>query len=70
MEYCEGNDLDFYLKMQKFLPEKEAKLILIQMCRALKYLHDRKNPIVLPKKKLSVRISLITQKNLYRSTTT
>jgi tousled-like kinase len=31
LEYCDGTDLDFYLKTHKFLPEKDARSILIQV---------------------------------------
>jgi tousled-like kinase len=38
MEYCRGTDLDEVLKKHRFLPEKEAKAILLQIASGLKYL--------------------------------
>lgn len=46
MEYCEGNDLDFYLKQHKLMPEKEARSIVMQIVNALKYLNEIKPPII------------------------
>uniref|UniRef100_A0A8C5G3C6 non-specific serine/threonine protein kinase n=1 Tax=Gouania willdenowi TaxID=441366 RepID=A0A8C5G3C6_GOUWI len=46
MEYCEGNDLDFYLKQHKLMTEKEARSIVMQIVNALKYLNDIKPPII------------------------
>lgn len=46
MEHCEGNDLDFYLKQNKLLPEKEARSIIIQAVNALKYLNEIKPPVI------------------------
>ncbi|XP_058478116.1 LOW QUALITY PROTEIN: serine/threonine-protein kinase tousled-like 1 [Solea solea] len=46
MEYCEGNDLDFYLKQHKLMSEKEARSIVMQIVNALKYLNDIKPPII------------------------
>ncbi len=31
LEYCDGNDLDFYLKQHKQIPEKEARCIIKQV---------------------------------------
>lgn len=31
LEYCDGNDLDFYLKQHKQIPEKEARCIVMQV---------------------------------------
>lgn len=31
LEYCPGNDLDFYLKQNKQIPEKEARSIIMQV---------------------------------------
>lgn len=31
LEYCEGHDLDFYLKQNKQIPEKEARSIIMQV---------------------------------------
>ncbi|KAI6185648.1 BMA-TLK-1, isoform e [Aphelenchoides besseyi] len=46
LEYCDGNDLDLYLKMHKTIPEKEARVIIMQVVAALKYLNERKNPVI------------------------
>lgn len=46
MEYCDGNDLDFYLKQHKLMSEKEARSIVMQIVNALKYLNDIKPPII------------------------
>lgn len=46
LEYCEGNDLDFYLKQHKCVAEKEARSIVMQLVSALKYLNDIKPPII------------------------
>lgn len=32
LEYCPGNDLDFYLKQNKTISEKEARSIIMQVC--------------------------------------
>jgi len=39
LEYCNGPDLDLYLKLQGNLPEREAKLIISQIFSALCYLN-------------------------------
>lgn len=46
MEYCEGNDLDFYLKQHKLMSEKEARSIVMQIVNALRYLNEIKPPII------------------------
>uniref|UniRef100_F6THC6 non-specific serine/threonine protein kinase n=1 Tax=Xenopus tropicalis TaxID=8364 RepID=F6THC6_XENTR len=46
LEYCEGNDLDFYLKQHKLMTEKEARSIIMQIVNALKYLNEIKPPII------------------------
>jgi serine/threonine protein kinase len=47
LEYCDGNDLDFFLKQNKTIPEKEARSIIMQTVNALKYLNsDIKPPVV------------------------
>ncbi len=46
MEYCEGRDLDFHLKLHHHLPEKEARSIVLQILRALHYLHSRPKPVI------------------------
>eukprot|EP01134_Creolimax_fragrantissima_P004024 CFRG4024T1 len=40
LEYCEGSDLDFLLKQQTILSEREAKSIIVQVFDALKYLSE------------------------------
>lgn len=32
LEYCDGHDLDFYLKQHKTIPEREARSIIMQVC--------------------------------------
>ena len=39
LEYCEGNDLDFFLKQHKTIPEKESRSIIMQTISALRYLN-------------------------------
>jgi tousled-like kinase len=39
LEYCRGIDLDEKLKRMKFIPEKDAKAILLQILSGLKYLN-------------------------------
>ncbi|XP_070565414.1 serine/threonine-protein kinase tousled-like 2 isoform X2 [Ptychodera flava] len=46
LEYCNGNDLDFHLKQNKIVPEKEARSIIMQTVSALKYLNERKPPVI------------------------
>lgn len=46
LEYCEGNDLDFYLKQHKLMSEKEARSIVMQIVNALRYLNEIKPPII------------------------
>ncbi|XP_076360720.1 serine/threonine-protein kinase tousled-like 2 isoform X2 [Tachypleus tridentatus] len=46
LEYCDGHDLDFYLKQHKSMPEKEARCIIMQVVHALKYLNEIKPPII------------------------
>ncbi|CAD5215542.1 unnamed protein product [Bursaphelenchus okinawaensis] len=46
LEYCDGNDLDFYLKQHKQIGEKEARSIIMQVVSALKYLNERKSPVI------------------------
>jgi serine/threonine protein kinase len=47
LEYCDGNDLDFFLKQNKTIPEKEARSIIMQTVTALKYLNlEIKPPVV------------------------
>uniref|UniRef100_A0AAX7U0G0 non-specific serine/threonine protein kinase n=1 Tax=Astatotilapia calliptera TaxID=8154 RepID=A0AAX7U0G0_ASTCA len=46
LEFCEGNDLDFYLKQNKLMSEKEARSIVMQIVSALRYLNEIKPPII------------------------
>ncbi|XP_046894797.1 serine/threonine-protein kinase tousled-like 2 isoform X1 [Hypomesus transpacificus] len=46
LEYCEGNDLDFYLKQHKLMCEKEGRSIIMQIVNALKYLNEIRPPII------------------------
>lgn len=66
MEYCEGNDLDFYLKQHKLMSEKEARSIVMQIVNALKYLNDIKPPIIHYDLKPGNRSLLTTTWHLYQ----
>lgn len=46
LEFCGGNDLDSHLKQNKLLPEREARLIIIQLFSALTYLNELKQPVI------------------------
>uniref|UniRef100_A0A7S1ISB4 Protein kinase domain-containing protein n=1 Tax=Eutreptiella gymnastica TaxID=73025 RepID=A0A7S1ISB4_9EUGL len=46
LEYCNGVDLDLYLKKTKCISEKEAKVIMYQVFCGLKYLNERPEPII------------------------
>eukprot|EP00667_Euglena_gracilis_P005795 EG_transcript_5834 len=46
LEYCDGVDLDLYLKKSKCVGEKEAKVIIYQVFSGLKYLHERAEPVI------------------------
>ena len=46
LEYCEGNDLDFYLKQQPKISETEARTIIMQIVQALKYLNELPKPVI------------------------
>ncbi|XP_035721491.1 serine/threonine-protein kinase tousled-like 2 isoform X4 [Vespa mandarinia] len=46
LEYCDGHDLDFYLKQHKTIPEREARSIVMQVVSALKYLNEIKPPVI------------------------
>jgi tousled-like kinase len=39
MHYCEGTDLDHFLKGHRIVPEKEARALLVQILSGLKYLN-------------------------------
>jgi len=47
LEYCEGNDLDFFLKQHKTIPEKESRSIIMQTVSALRYLNVNVRPPVI-----------------------
>jgi len=46
LEYCDGHDLDFYLKQHKTISEREARSIVMQVSSALKYLNEIKPPVI------------------------
>ncbi|KAF6017306.1 TLK2 [Bugula neritina] len=46
LEYCDGNDLDFYLKQNKVIPEREARSIVQQIVSALRHLNSISPPII------------------------
>lgn len=46
LEYCDGGDLDSYLKKFGCLAESEARVIIAQIFQGLKYLSEQKNPII------------------------
>lgn len=46
LELCSGPDLYNYLKENKHIQEKEAKLIISQILSGLKYLNDQKQKII------------------------
>jgi tousled-like kinase len=46
LEYCNGPDLDLYLKTQNILSEREAKSIIVQIFSGLNYLNQMKRPII------------------------
>ena len=48
LEYCQGSDLDQYLRTlpNRCMPEKEARSILIQVLSGLKYLNQIYPPII------------------------
>lgn len=41
LEYMKGGDLLSRIISKGFLPEKTAKLLFLQMCHAVKYLHEQ-----------------------------
>lgn len=65
LEFCEGNDLDFYLKQHKLMSEKEARSIVMQIANALRYLNEIKPPIIHYDLKPGVHVYLPT---LYQAT--
>jgi tousled-like kinase len=46
LEYCDGNDLDHYLKQHGCLTEKETRLVIGQVVDALRYLSERSPPVI------------------------
>jgi len=46
LEYCDGHDLDFYLKQHKCIAEREARSIIMQVVSALKYLNEIKPSVI------------------------
>ncbi|CAN1187288.1 Serine/threonine-protein kinase TOUSLED [Linum perenne] len=46
LEYCSGKDLDAVLKATPVLPEKEAKIIIVQIFQGLLYLNRRAQKII------------------------
>ena len=46
MEFCGGNDLDFYLKQHRQMGEKEARTIIMQVISALVYLNSLERPVI------------------------
>ncbi|XWS71367.1 hypothetical protein CRYUN_Cryun03dG0132700 [Craigia yunnanensis] len=46
LEYCSGKDLDAVLKATPVLPEKEARIIMVQIFQGLVYLNKRVQKII------------------------
>ncbi|TYG61274.1 hypothetical protein ES288_D07G134300v1 [Gossypium darwinii] len=46
LEYCSGKDLDAVLKATLLLPEKEARIIIVQIFQGLVYLNKRAQKII------------------------
>lgn len=46
LEFCDGYDLDLYIKKHQKIPEKEAKNIIAQVFSGLAYLNQQKNKII------------------------
>jgi tousled-like kinase len=46
LEYCDGQDLDMYLKTRHTLNEREARAIIMQVFSGLKYLNEQKQRII------------------------
>jgi hypothetical protein len=46
LEYCDGTDLDQYVKEQSVLSEKQAKSIISQVFSGLRYLNEQKPSII------------------------
>ena len=45
LEYCEGNDLDFYIENKKLFNEDEIKFIMSELIEAIEFLH--KNGVII-----------------------
>ena len=46
LEWCDGGDLDTYLKNNHHMGEQEAKSVMIQVFDGLLYLHNQAKPII------------------------
>ena len=46
MDFCDGDDLDFLLKLNGTLNEREAKSIIMQVYSGLKYFNEKENSII------------------------
>lgn len=46
LEYCDGPDLDLYLKTKHQLSEREAQIIMMQVFSGLKYFSEQPQPII------------------------
>jgi len=46
LEYCEGADLDLYIKKHQKIPEREAKNIVAQVFSGLNYLSQQKQKVI------------------------
>lgn len=65
MEYCEGGDLYALINKQKGIPFKEQQVLnwFVQLCLALKHVHDRKILHRDIKTSVSLLTTLIEPKN-------
>ncbi|CAG0912347.1 unnamed protein product [Notodromas monacha] len=64
LEYCDGHDLDFYLKQHKTMGEREARSIIMQIGSALKYLNQIKPPVIHYDLKPEAGMSLVYEAEL------
>ncbi|MES1901944.1 MAG: Serine/threonine-protein kinase tousled-like 2, partial [Paramarteilia canceri] len=46
LEYVDGPDLDFFLKQNRIISERESRAIISQLINALKYLNELPNPVI------------------------
>lgn len=46
LEFCDGMDLDMYLKVNKRLQEREGRALILQVFIGLQYLHNQSAPII------------------------